>query len=48
MIQAIELDGLKIMEASQLFSFSRNRIARLAKRQDQTGDFLAQAQSASG
>jgi transposase len=40
-IQSIKLDGLKIIEASQLFNISRNTIALWLKRPDQTGDFLA-------
>jgi transposase len=47
-IQAIKLDGLKIIEASQLFNISRNTIALWLKRQEQTGDFLALPESASG
>ncbi len=40
-IQAIKLDGLKISEASQLFSISRNTINLWLKRLDVTGDFQA-------
>ena len=40
-IQAIQLDGLKIMEASILFDISRKTIGLWLKRQAQTGDFLA-------
>ena len=40
-IQAIKLDGLKIIEASQLLNISRNTIALWLKRQDEAGDFLA-------
>jgi transposase len=41
-IQAIKLDGLKIIEASQLFNISRSCVRPLgAQRQDETGDFLA-------
>jgi len=40
-IQAIKLDDLKNIEASQLFNISRNTIALWLKRQEQTGDFLA-------
>ena len=40
-IQAIELEGLKISEASQLFNISRNTISLWLKRQAQTGDFQA-------
>ncbi|MBD0309275.1 MAG: hypothetical protein ICV80_14530 [Microcoleus sp. T1-bin1] len=45
----MKLEGLKIIEASQLFNISRSCVRPVgAQRQDQTGDFLAQAQSASG
>jgi transposase len=41
-IQAIKLEGLKIIEASQLFNISRSCVRPLgAQRQDETGDFLA-------
>ena len=40
-IQAIKLDGLKIYEASILFSISCNTISLWLKRQTETGDFLA-------
>jgi transposase len=40
-IQAILLDGLKINEASQTFSISRNTIRIWLKRQRETGDFQA-------
>ena len=40
-IQAIKLDGLKISEASLLFSISRNTINLWLKRQAETGDFQA-------
>ena len=40
-IQAIKLDGLKISEASVLFSISRNTIALWFSRQAETGDFQA-------
>jgi len=40
-IQAIQLDGLKITEASILFNISRNTIGLWLKRQAQTGDFVA-------
>jgi transposase len=40
-IQAIQLDGLKISEASQLFNISRNTINLWLKRQAQTGSFEA-------
>jgi hypothetical protein len=41
-IQAIKLDGLKIIEASQQFNISRCCVRPLgAQRQDETEDFLA-------
>jgi transposase len=40
-IQAIQLDGLKISEASVLFSISRNTIGLWLKPQAETGDFQA-------
>lgn len=40
-IQAIEQDGLKKNEASQLFNISRNTIDLWLKRREETGDFLA-------
>ena len=40
-IQAIEFDGLKKSEASQLFNISRNTIDLWLKRQVETGDFQA-------
>ena len=40
-IQAIELDGLKKSEASQLFNISRNTIDLWLKRRSVTGDFQA-------
>ena len=40
-IQAIQLDGWKISEASQLFNISRNTINLWLKRQAQTGNFEA-------
>jgi transposase len=40
-INAIELDGLKKSEASQLFNISRNTIDLWLKRKAQTGDFEA-------
>lgn len=39
-LQAIQLDGLKKCEASQLFSISRNTIDLWLKRQVDTGDCL--------
>jgi transposase len=40
-IQAIELDGLKKCEASELFNISRNTINLWLQRQAQTGDVQA-------
>ena len=40
-IQAINFDGLKISEASLIFSISRNTIRLWLKRQRETGDFQA-------
>jgi transposase len=40
-IKAIELDGMKKSEASQLFNISRNTIDLWLKRQAETGDFQA-------
>ncbi len=40
-IQAINLDGLKISEASQIFSISRDTIRLWLKRERETGDFKA-------
>jgi len=40
-IQAIELDGMKKSEASQMFNISRNTIDLWLKRLDVTGDFQA-------
>jgi transposase len=40
-IKAIKLDGLKISEASVLFSISRNTIGLWFSRQAETGDFQA-------
>jgi transposase len=39
-IQAIELDGLKKQEASELFNISRNTINLWLKRKAETGDLL--------
>lgn len=38
-IQALELDGLKKSEVSELFNISRNTIDLWLKRQTETGDF---------
>ena len=40
-IQAIELDGLKKCEASELFNISRNTINLWLQRKAQTGDVMA-------
>ena len=40
-ISAIELDGLKKTEASELFNISRNTINLWLKRKKETGDFQA-------
>jgi len=40
-IEAIELDGIKKSEASELFNISRNTIDLWLKRRGQTGDFRA-------
>ena len=40
-IQAIKLDGLKITQASEIFSISRNTIRLWLKRERETGDFQA-------
>ena len=47
-IQAIQLDGLKISEASLLFNISRSTINLWLKRQDQTGNFEALANQPPG
>ena len=39
--EAIELDGLKKTEASQMFNISRNTITLWLKRKTETGDFQA-------
>ncbi len=41
MLQAIELDGLKKCEASELFNISRNTINLWLQRKAQTGDVQA-------
>lgn len=46
-MQAIELDGLKKSEASQLFNISRNTINLWFQRKAQTGDVKAKARQAS-
>ena len=40
-LQAIELDGLKISEASEIFGISRDTIRLWLKRKRETGDFQA-------
>lgn len=40
-IQAIALDGMKKIEAAQVFGISRNTINLWLKRQSETGDFQA-------
>jgi transposase len=47
-IQAIKLDGLKIIAASQLFNISRNTIARLAEATRRNRRLSSFTQSASG
>lgn len=42
-MQAIELDGLKKSEASQLFNISRNTINLWYQRQAETGDIKAKS-----
>jgi transposase len=42
-MQAIELDGLKKSEASQLFNISRNTINLWCQRQAETGDIKPKA-----
>ena len=40
-VQAIKLDSLKISEASQIFSISRDTIRLWLKRERETGEFQA-------
>jgi transposase len=47
-IEAIELDGLKKSEASELFNISRNTINLWFQRKTQTGDVQAKPRQASG
>lgn len=47
-IQAIELDSLKKVEASQLFNISRNTINLWLQRKAETGDVQAKPRRASG
>jgi transposase len=46
-MQAIELDGLKKIEASQVFNISRNTINLWCQRQAETGDVKPKARQAS-
>ncbi|MCX5963199.1 MAG: IS630 transposase-related protein, partial [Cyanobacteria bacterium] len=46
-MQAIEMDGLKKNEASQLFDISRNPINLWFKRRDKTGDIKVKARASS-
>jgi len=39
-IEAIELDGFKKTEASQMFNVSRNTINLWLKRKEETGDYV--------
>ena len=47
-IEAIELDGLKKSEASELFHLSRNTIDQWLKRKAATGDYRAKVYRPSG
>ncbi len=47
-IQAIELDGMKKSEASQVFQISRNTIDLWLKRRAETGDFQAKLNQPAG
>lgn len=47
-IQAIQLDGMKKSEVSQLFNISRNTIDLWLKRQTETGDYKAKANQPPG
>ena len=47
-IQAIELDGMKKSEASQVFQISRNTIDLWLKRRAETGDFQAKPKQPPG
>ena len=47
-IQSIELDGLKKVEASQLFNISRNTINLWFQRRAATGDIAAKPTSVAG
>ncbi len=47
-IKSIELDGLKKIEASQMFNISRNTINLWFQRRALTGDIAAKATSIAG
>ena len=47
-IQAIQLDGMKKSEVSQLFNISRNTLNLWLQRQSETGDFQAKANKPPG
>lgn len=47
-IQAIQQDGMKKTEASQIFNISRNTINLWLKRQAETGDFQAKPNTPAG
>lgn len=47
-IEAIELDGLKKSEASEMFHLSRNTIDQWLKRKGATGDYRAKVYRPSG
>lgn len=47
-IEAIELDGLKKSEASEIFHLSRNTIDQWLKRKAATGDYRAKVYQPSG
>ena len=46
-MQAIEMDGLKKNEASQLFGISRNTINLWFERREETGDITVKARASS-
>ena len=46
-MQAIEMDGLKKNEASELFGISRNTINLWFKRRDETGDIKVKVRASS-
>ncbi|NEO99715.1 MAG: hypothetical protein F6K58_13755 [Symploca sp. SIO2E9] len=47
-IEAIELDGIKRCQVSELFNISRNTINLWLQRQAQTGDFQAKEREHTG